>query len=234
MKAIFRRELVAYYTSPIVYVYLAVFTLFSGIFFQAVCLYNKTTNMGGIYDNMFSVLLFIIPILTMRLLSEDKKYKTDQCLLTAPVSLTGIVLGKFFAATVVFLSGMAVFFIYAFMLSIYSAVEWQLVVCYTVGMAVLGMAFISVGLFISSLTESQIVSAIGSFACMIVIYMIDMIASFIPNKTIASMVSSLSFLTKFYEFTYGIINISAILFFISFATVMNFLTVKVLEKRRWG
>lgn len=234
MKAIFRRELVAYFTSPIVYVYLAVFTFFSGVFFQATCLYNRTTNMGGIYDNMFSVLLFIIPILTMRLLSEDKKHKTDQCLLTAPVSLTGIVLGKFFAATVVFCAGMLVFFIYALMLSVYAAVEWQLVICYTVGMAVLGMAFISVGLFISSLTESQIVSAIGSFACMIVIYMIDMLASFIPNQTIASMLSSLSFLTKFYEFTYGIVNISAILFFISFAAVMNFLTVKVLEKRRWG
>ena len=95
MKAIFRREIIAYFTSPIVYVYLAVFTFFSGVFFQATCLYNRTTNMGGIYDNMFSVLLFIIPILTMRLLSEDKKHKTDQCLLTAPVSLTGIVLGKF-------------------------------------------------------------------------------------------------------------------------------------------
>ena len=88
-----------------------------------------------------------------------------------------------------------------------------------------------VGLF--SVTALKL-SAIGSFACMIVIYMIDMLASFIPNKTIAAAVSSLSFLTKFYEFTYGIINISAILFFVSFAAVMNFLTVKVLEKRRWG
>lgn len=234
MKAIFRRELIAYFTSPIVYVFLAVFTFFSGLFFNATCLYNKTTNMSEIYDNMFAVLLFIVPILTMRLISEDKKQKTDQCLLTAPVSLTGIVMGKFFAAVAVLCMGMLVLFVYALLMAIYSPVSWSLVICYTLGMMLLGMAFISVGILVSSLTESQIIAAIGSFLAMMIIYMIDVIASFVPVKAISSALSSLSFLTKYYEFTYGIISFSAILYFISFTAVMLFLTVKVLEKRRWG
>ena len=82
MKAILRRELVAYFTSPIVYVYLAIFTFFSGLFFTVGCLSAKTTNMASVYDSMFVVFLVIIPILTMRLFSEEKKQRTDQGLLT--------------------------------------------------------------------------------------------------------------------------------------------------------
>ncbi len=240
MKAILRRELVAYFTSPIVYVYLAIFTFFSGLFFTVGCLSAKTTNMASVYDSMFVVFLVIIPILTMRLFSEEKKQRTDQGLLTAPVSITGIVMGKFLAATVVFCCGMLVFFVYALMLAAHSAVQWQLVFCYTIGMMLLGMAFISIGIFVSSLTESQIISAIGSFVFMMVIYLINSIAqlagSAISGRAglwISDAIASLSFLTRFYEFTYGILSFSAVLFFISASAVMLFLTVKVIERRRY-
>ena len=98
MLAIFRREVSTYFTSPIGYIFLAVYYFFSGYYFYGYNLYMGTTDMSMVFQALFSVLMFIVPILTMRLLSEDKRQKTDQALLTAPVRLSSIVVGKFLAA----------------------------------------------------------------------------------------------------------------------------------------
>ena len=98
MGAIYRREIGAFFSSGIAYIFLAVFYLFAGYFFYASSLYSATTDMSGLFSSLFMVIVFLIPILTMRLFSEELKQKTDQGLLTAPVSLPGIVLGKYFAA----------------------------------------------------------------------------------------------------------------------------------------
>ena len=234
MSAIFRREMSAYFTSPTAYIYLAVFNLFAGLFFTMNNLSYATTDMSGLFSSMFLIFLFLIPILTMRLMSEDRKQKTDQCLLTSSVSLTGIVLGKYFAALAVFAISLLTFLLYAVILAAFSPVVWSVIFGNILGVLLLGAAFISVGIFVSSLTENQVIAAIGGFVAMMLLYIIDMLASFISNTTIQGLLNRLAFYSKYYEFTTGVFNFSSILFFISTAVIFLFLTVRVLEKRRWS
>jgi ABC-2 type transport system permease protein len=235
MLAIFKRELGSYFTSPLGYVFLAVFYFFSGMFFTNV-LNANSTDVTYVFSGLFTVLLFIIPLLTMRLLSEDKKQKTDQLLLTSPMNLSGLVYGKFFAAYALYVISLSVTVVYAVILSVYAAPQWAVVWGNIFGALLLGAALISIGLFISSLTENQIIAAIGSFAVMMLIMMFDSFISAIPASLsfVGTVLSHLSFMTRYSDFTSGILDVSHVLFFVSVTVVFNFLTVRVLEKRRWG
>lgn len=233
MLAILKREMSNYFTSPIGYIFLAVFYFFSGMFFTSV-LDANTTDITYVFSSLFTVLVFIIPLLTMRSMSEEKKQKTDQLLLTAPVSLGALVLGKFLAAFLMYCIAVAVTVVYSLILAAFASPEWMVVIGNILGALLLGAALIAIGVFISSLTENQLIAAVGSFAVMMFILMIDGFASLIPNTFIAGIVSSLSFMSRYTNFVTGILNISDLLFFLSFAVVFIFLTIRVLEKRRWG
>lgn len=234
MVAVLRREFTSYFSSPIGYVFLAVFFAFSGFFLYITTLQTGTVNITSVFSQMFTILIFLIPILTMRLLSEDKKQKTDQALLTAPLSLTGLVVGKFLAAFFIFALGVSVMLLYAVVLSAFATIEWTVFFGNVVGLLLLGGALISVGLFISGLTENQVVAAVGSFAIMMLLMLIDMIAGAIPINFISNIVYKISFFDKYNEFTVGIFNFASILFFLSFIVVFLFLTIRALEKRRWS
>ena len=233
MLAILKREMSNYFTSPIGYIFLAVFYFFSGMFFTSVLAAN-TTDITYVFSSLFTVLVFIIPLLTMRSMSEDKKQKTDQLLLTSPLNLSGLVAGKFLAAFLMYCIALAVTVVYSLILAAFAVPEWPVVIGNILGALLLGAALISIGVFISSLTENQLIAAVGSFAVMMFILMIDGFASLIPVTQIASIITSLSFMSRYNDFVTGILNISNILFFISVAVVFNFFTVRVLEKRRWG
>lgn len=153
MFAIFKRELRAYFTSPLGYVFLAIFYAFSGLFFYIFALSVGSTDISSVFLMMFMVLMIFVPLLTMRLLSEDKKQKTDQLTLTAPVSLLSIVMGKFLAAYAIFAIGVAVMPVYGFVMSTFATVSWLPIWGNTVGLLLLGGIFVSIGLFVSSLTE---------------------------------------------------------------------------------
>ena len=233
MLAILKREMSNYFTSPIGYIFLAVFYFFSGMFFTSVLAAN-TTDITYVFSSLFTVLIFIIPLLTMRSMSEDKKQKTDQLLLTSPLNLSGLVAGKFLAAFLMYCIALAVTVVYSLILAAFAVPEWPVVIGNILGALLLGAALISIGVFISSLTENQLIAAVGSFAVMMFILMIDGFASLIPVTQIASIITSLSFMSRYNDFVTGILNISNILFFISVAVVFNFFTARVLEKRRWG
>ena len=233
MLAILKREMSNYFTSLIGYIFLAVFYFFSGMFFTSVLAAN-TTDITYVFSSLFTVLIFIIPLLTMRSMSEDKKQKTDQLLLTSPLNLSGLVAGKFLAAFLMYCIALAVTVVYSLILAAFAVPEWPVVIGNILGALLLGAALISIGVFISSLTENQLIAAVGSFAVMMFILMIDGFASLIPVTQIASIITSLSFMSRYNDFVTGILNISNILFFISVAVVFNFFTVRVLEKRRWG
>ncbi|MBE6847013.1 MAG: ABC transporter [Ruminococcus sp.] len=234
MGAIFRREIGAYFTSGVAYIFLAVFWLFSGYFFYGSCLAYATTDMSGMFQSMFMICVFLIPILTMRLFSEEKKQKTEQGLLTAPVSLAEIVLGKYLAALALYTIGITMPFLYALILSSYGSVEWGIVFANFLAQLLLGMAFISVGALISALTENQIASAVLSFVVLMALYMIDMIASNISWQWLAKLLMSLSFYTRYYSVTCGLFNVTTVLFYLSVAVIFNYLTIRVFERRRWS
>lgn len=239
MLAIYRREMGAFFTSGVAYVFLAVFWLVSGIFFYNGVVASGTTDTSSMFSSMFYIVLFLIPVLTMKLLSEEKKNRTDQGLLTAPVGLWEIVLGKYFAALTLYIIAESVVFIYAFILNYLGDVVWTPLLGNYVAMIFLGAAFIAVGLFISSLTENQMASAVVSLVVLFVIYLSEMLVASFENggrfkKAIYFVVSKLAFYSRYVEFTRGVFSLPSIVFFISAAFLFNFFTVKVLEKRRWS
>lgn len=242
MNAIFKREVSSYFNSLIGYIFLAAFFAASGILFSITSVTRNqqsnvltlTTDMSTMFSLLFYVLLVLIPILTMRTLSEDKRNKTDQLLLTAPVSLGSLVLGKFFAALLIYVMGVCMTLIYAIVLSFFAEVAWLEVMGNVVGLLLVGSAFIALGIFISSLTENQVIAAVGGFIAMCALYLISAIASIIPIDWIAKIFNHLSFTDRYYSFTYGIFNFSNVIFFLSWMVIFLFLTVRVLERRRWN
>ena len=242
MTAIFKREVKSYFTSLIGYVFLAAFFAASGVLFSITSVSQNqqdgqlylNTDMASMFSYLFFVLLVLIPILTMRTLSEEKRNKTDQCLLTAPISLGALIVGKYLAALLIYVLGVCMTVVYAIVLSFFAPVAWLEVMGNVVGLLLVGSAFIGVGMLVSSLTENQVIAAIGGFAAMLALYLISSVASVVPVEFIANIFTKLSFADRYYTFTYGIFDFSNVLFFISATVIFLFLTVRVLERRRWN
>lgn len=234
MGAIYRREMGAFFTSGLAYVFLAVFYVFSGYYFYNEVITSGYTDTSPLFRNMFKIVLFLIPILTMRLLSEEKKNRTDQGLLTAPVGLWEIVLGKYFAALTIYVIAESIIFVYALILGYLGDVVWATLLGNYFAMLLLGTAFIAVGLFISSLTENQMTAAVFSMAVLFFIYLSDSFTERITWEWLYDLALQLSFYSRYIEFTQGIFNLTSVLFYLSTAFLFNFFAVRVLEKRRWS
>lgn len=235
MGAIFRRELKAYFTSPIAYIFIAVFYVYTATYFVNYNLLYGLTDMSYVFTNAFMILMFLLPLLTMRLFTEERRQRTDQCLLTAPVNLFSIVAGKFLASVCVFLCAMAIYIVYIVVL-VYLAggVAWATVLGNLFALLLLGASFIAIGTFISATTENQVVAAILSFIIIMAFYLIDMLAGMVQVEWLRNVMSALGFYSRYAEFSQGIFSIPNIVFFISTIFIFNFLTVRVLEKRRWS
>ena len=233
MFAILKRELSAYFGSPVGYVVTAAFMCFSGFFFYVQCLTAGTSNMYSVFQSMFFIVLFVIPLITMKLFSEDRKYKTDQALLTSPVSIPAIVTAKFLAALAMLLICLSSYIIEGITLSFIASPDWSVIFGNVLSMILMGSAFISIGLFISSITENIIIAAISSFAVNVIISLIDSISSTVTVPFVKSMLESLSFQSKYSNFAIGIVSFSDVLFFISITLLFLFFTDRVIEKRRW-
>lgn len=239
MTAIMKRELASYFTSPLGYVFLAVFYGFSGLFLWLGCLRPGQADMGVVFSMMFFIMLILIPILTMRTMADDKRQKTDQLTLTSPVSLFGIVAGKFLAAFAVFLCGVLVTLVYAiFLAKAVKAVDgsfaWAVFWGNFMGMILMGGVFISIGIFISNLTENQMIAAVGSIGANIALCMFDVISGYVTSTPIKNALNNLSVFYKYSEFTIGILSLKNIVFFLSLIVIFNFLTMRVSERRRWS
>lgn len=235
MGAVFRRELKAYFTSPIAYIFIAVFYLYTSTYFVNYNLYYGTTDMATAFNSVFTIMMILLPLLTMRLFTEERRQKTDQCLLTAPINLFSIVMGKFLAAVCVFLCGMAIYVPYVIVLvALAGSVAWATVIGNMTALLLLGASFVAIGMFVSSMTENQVVAAVGSFIIIIFFYMIDMLAGIVQVEWLKNVMIALGFYTRYAEFSTGIFSVPNIIFFISIIFIFNFLTVRALEKRRWA
>ena len=288
MLAIFRRELKAYFTSPIGFTFVGFFILIAGVFFAISNLLSGNPNFTGVLSNLTFIFLFLVPILTMRLLSEETRQKTDQLLITSPVGITGIVMGKYLAAMAVSVVTLVLTVIYPVIMSFYALLGlawWEILGGY-VGFLLLGSSFIAVGMFFSSLTDSQIVAAVYTFAALLLIWILDFIAQSVPQDpvsglvflallaaalvllvylstrntaaTVATLVVAaaavvllfvfsrgsfdgliariltwFSLVKRYGDFSLGILSLSPIVYYISFSGAFVFLTIRVIEKRRW-
>ena len=234
MKAIFKRECAAYFTSPIGYVYLTAFCVFAGYYlFMGVLIQNRNV-LTPVFSNMINIVMVLMPLLTMRLMTEDRRSRTDQLLLTAPVTLWGIALGKFFAAAALYALGLSVTLVFGAIISFFSMPNWGMILGNFIALLLLGLSFIAIGQFISATTENQATAAIGSFAAMLALFLLDALPSVLPHPGLSRLVAGLSFLRRYAPIANGILSIPNLLFFLSACAIFLFLTTRVLEKRRWG
>lgn len=233
MLAIFKREFRSYFATPIGFIILAAFYFFLGLFFSMMYSYGSP-EIGTVIMAMSSVVVFAMPIITMKLMSDDRRQKVDQALLTAPVKLVSIVLGKFFAALAVLGLGFAPTVIFEIIVASMISVNVFSYLYALIGMLLLGSALIAIGMFISSLTESPVVSAILTLVInIVVLYMADF-ADMIPVKWIATVIEKLAFITAFEKFGENIFAVSDVVYFISIIGAFLFLCVRSLDKRRWS
>lgn len=234
MRAVFKREVRAYFQSPQGYVFIAVMYFFTAYYFFTYNLYSNTTDMSNLFDQLFSVVLFLVPILTMRLMSEDKRARTDQLLLTAPISRLGIVMGKYLSALCVYLVAISASLLMAVVLSFYGVPDWPVIIGNLVGLILLGASLIAICMFLSSLTESQVIAAVSGFAVSLFLVLVDALVYVVSGKLFQKIFSYMSFNDRYNGFTIGIIDLSNVLFFLSIAALFVLLTAAVLEKRRWS
>ena len=234
MKAIMKRDLLGFFSSPIGYVIIAAFLFLGNYFFYNENIRSLTSSLSRVFSDMTFVLCFTIPLVTMRLLSEEKKQKTDQMLLTAPIRTSDIVLGKFFAAYMVFFIAFLGTLTWPLIVSMFGSPTFSEILGNYVAMFLIVGALVSAGLFISSLTENQVVAAIISFVCIFAMFFFSDIAAAIDNPLLSMVLNWLSVFSRYQNFTNGIFSLADIVYYISLMVVFLFLTTRVIEKRRWA
>lgn len=233
MKAVYKREMRAYFTMPIGYIVLAVMMALMGMYYSYMCQSNYF-NISFVFSSISSIALFIAPVITMRLFSEDRKQKVDQALFTAPVKLINIIMGKFFAALTLFMLPMAITLIYQILLMFTAEINWLTYLCDLLGVALLGSAIIAIGMFISALTESQIIAGIFGLAVSFFIMQIDYFATAVGLEWFKSICTAVSFITRYNAFTAGQLDFSNCVFFISVTAMFIYFTYVSFDKKRWA
>lgn len=234
MFAIYKRELGAYFTSTTGYIFMAVFLAVSGAMVWFSNFFSATTSTANYFFIMIFFFIILIPILTMKLLSEERRSKTDQLLLTSPISLFSIVAGKFLAALTLFEITFLISLLNFVPVSRYGTLNTAEIISNFIGVSCIAATLISLGVFISALTESQFVAATASIASILATLIIGIFSSSIKNDFVRSLVKWVSLLDRFSNFRYGLFDFSSLLYYVSLSLVFMFLTVRVLEKRRWA
>ncbi len=235
MLAVFKREMRAYFTSAIGYAFLVIYLAISGVVFCYTTIYSMSSNVSNHFVYMLLLSGVILPLLTMKSFSEERKLKTEQLLLTSPVSITGMVIGKFLAAFTVFGGALILSSLYFLFLIPYTQLQFLVLLGNVVAMLLVGMTFISIGIFVSSLTENQLSSAIGTIAIILVFLAIGLVSSLLPSSFFLRLVfDSLSIFTRFQTFTNGYFDFATLFYYLSISAVFLFLTVCVFDRRRTG
>lgn len=234
MGAVYKREMKAYFTSPIGYIIMAGMLLLMGLYFTYMFSAGYS-DLSFVFISINSVALLISPIITMRLISEDRKQKVDQVLLTSPVKLWKVVLGKFFAAFSLFMLPFMVTVIYQIIINtITTDISWLVFLSNLLGMSLFGAAVLSIGLFISSMTESQIIAGILGMVASFFIMQIDYFASAIDVEWFSNICTYFSFVNRFYAFSSGQLDFSNIVFFLSITVFFVYLTNLAMDRKRWA
>lgn len=233
MWAICKKEIQSYFYSPIGYVFIAMFMLICGIVFFVINITATTSDYVSTLQAMTIFFSFIVPVLTMRSFSDERKTKTDQLLLTAPVRIRHIVLGKYFATLFVLLVALLLNTVYPLILAIYGSPDGAGIFASYIGFFLMGATFMSIGLFISSLTESQVVAAVSTFGVAFAFWLGSTALSTVDNTVLRTVVSALSIYDRYASFSEGMIGFSPVIYYITLSGLFLFLTDRVVERRRW-
>ncbi len=231
MKAIYKREMHSYFTSPIGYVFVGVFMFLSGLFFSMEMFKNRVGSVAGILPVCMVILMLLMPIITMRLIAEEKANKTDQLLLTAPVKVGEIIVGKYFAAFSVFCVATATTLPYVLIAAIWGDIAVGETVASYLGYILFGSLLIAIGLFISSLTENQVVAAVLTYGVTLLLFFSSQINT--GFEVIDAFIKYLQISEWNESFSVGIIAPSGIVYYLSFTVLFLILSARTIESRRW-
>ena len=286
MTAIIMKELRTYFTQMTGYIFLALLTLLTALFFVATNVFTRSPHFHHVLGSITILFFIIIPTLTMRLFADEVKNRTDQLLYTSPLSTWQIVVGKYLAASALFVAGVVVTMLFPIIISQFGELPVSQIVGAYIGYILMGLAFIGLGLFISVLTENQIIAAVATAGAIFLVFILDGLAGGVPADANSSLIFViivilgaagllyhstkkfivgaalaavgiavavalffidqilfdaiiprtllwLSVFDRYHNSVRGILNLSDIVFFITFAMVFIYMTVNVIEKRRW-
>ena len=234
MLAVLKRDLRGYFTSPIGFVFIAAFLAVLNSYFYINNILSATSDIASLFGFIRFILIFTVPILTMRLFSEEYKQKTDQLLLTSPNSIFGIVFGKFFAALAMFSVVILFSLLYLVIIAAYGQPNVKQVLANYIAIYCAAAAFISIGLFLSSLTENQLISAVLALAVFLGLYLVDYSGIGYNNIIINNFLYAISMFRRYENISRGVLAINDLIYYISVAAIFLFLTTRVIEKKRWS
>ena len=249
--AIAHKELKAYFASPIAYIVIGFSAILFGWFFVNLLYYFDRMSLqaglgaggpdsvnvnemliGPLFMNVSVILLFTLPLITMRIYSEEKRSGTIELLLTAPLTDFQIVMGKFIGALVLYVAMLAITAVHLAFLFAFGNPEWRPVLAGYLGVLLMGGCFLSLGLFVSSLTKNQIVAGFITFAVFLMFWVINWIASF-TGPTMQAVLNYLSITEHLNDFTRGVIDTKHLIYYVSFIAFSLFLTVRSVDSERW-
>jgi ABC-2 type transport system permease protein len=249
--AIAHKELKAYFASPIAYIVIGFSAILFGWFFVNLLYYfdrislQAGMGMGGppsvnvnemligpLFMNVSVILLFTLPLVTMRIYSEEKRSGTIELLLTAPLTDFQIVMGKFLGALVLYAAMLAVTVVHLGFLFLFGEPEWRPVLTGYLGLLLMGGCFLSLGLFVSSLTKNQIVAGMITFAVFLMFWVINWISSF-TGPTMQAVLNYVSITEHLNDFTRGVLDTKHLVYYVSFIAFSLFLTVRSVDSERW-
>ncbi len=237
MIAVYKREMLSYFTSPIGYVFVAVFLALNAFIFSFFTLMQGEYSSVGSYF-MFVMFIFIVlvPLLTMKSFSDERRMRTEQLLLTSPISLFGMVFAKFLAAFTMF-GGTFIFGSLINFATLYKYCEepnGAVLFTDSIGILLIGAAFIAIGLFVSAMTENQLIAAVGTMGILIFMLLVGLLNEYIDSVIVRSVIDWISIYSRFGNFSYGILDPATIVYYFSICFVFLFVTVRIYEKRRWS
>lgn len=234
MRTVWRRDLTAYFHTAVGYVFMGVFLTLSGLIFYLYNLKNLTSDLLSFLSQLTLPTMLLCPLLTMRLLCEDRQKRTDQLVLTSPVSLTGVVMGKYLAAACVMLLTLLLTNVYTLIIALFGRVylgEWF--VGY-LGFALQSLAFLALDLFVSCFAKNQMTGAVMAFGANFVLWMTDLLAGSLSIGWLRDALNFISLYDRYEPFRLGQFSFSGTLFFVSFIAVCLVGAVRVLDARRFS
>ena len=235
MLAVFKREMRSFFTSVIGYVFLVLFLAVGAAVFAYTTLYSMSASVTSFFAFMLIFSAIILPLLTMKSFSEERKSKTEQLLMTAPVSITAVVFGKFLASYVMFAGALLLNSLYFAILAPYAQVKVAILLGNIVALLLVGAVFVSIGLFVSSLTENQLSAAIGTIAIILVFLVIGLVNALLPSSYwLRFVIDGISIFSRFQNFSSGIFDVSSLIYYLSMIAVFLYLTIRVYDRRRYS
>ena len=234
MGAIYKRELQSYFYTPAAYVFMGVFLALASVFFGVGNLAARSSNLLSFISQLSYLWMLLSPVLTMRLIAGERRQRTDQLLFSSPCSLSGMVLGKFFAAATVLLCTVGATFVYALLVAMYGTLYLGETLVGYLGLILQGCAFLALDLFVSCFAKSQMTAAVLGVGANLLVWLSDVLASAVSIQAVSDALNFLSLYQRFAPFAQGQLRFSNVFFDLLFIAMTLFLSVRVLDARRWS